>query len=418
VPDFAYYIYDEEGRLMEEGGGETSLNSILYTYEGEKVVGSIWRFNEVDTSYEYEYIYDDSGALVGKTGVQKIGEDIAEEIEYSYEYDSENRLIRETQESRYSEWVETSVEEYSYDKLFVIRSFQDGFVYLSIHDIEGNSVLDISAGDNPELTYDEDGNLIQAVSSYGSYEFIYETVTKEDLDESEEVEESEALETTDESEFLSLYSPVLDMFYRNVQNGWQELNAADISMDSWEDPLSPNSVSYLFYWPYSGIESLSDVGYAIIDIDGNGTPELLMAGMGDSEDIYEDVIYNLYTYIDGDIVFLASSGERYRYSLSASDGLIYESRSASAFTSYYNLYRVNNETGKLEVVEAVIYDDNENETAPWFYAMGDYHDEEYNYDYSMMESITTEEAQDILERIGQVVSFEMTPLSEYTPTNA
>jgi hypothetical protein len=232
------------------------------------------------------------------------------------------------------------------------------------------------------------------------------------------VEESVALETADESEFLSLYSPVLDMFYRNVQNGWQELNAADISMDSWEDPLSPNSVSYLFYWPYSGIESLSDVGYAIIDIDGNGTPELLMAGMGDSEDIYEDVIYNLYTYIDGEIVFLASSGERYQYSLSASDGLIYESRSASAYTAYSNLYKINNETGKLEVVEAVIYDDNENETAPWFYAMGDYHDEEYNYDYSMMESITTEEAQDILERIGQVVSFEMTPLSEYTPTNA
>lgn len=418
-----YYIYNDEGKLIEEGGGEGDSSNIIYTYEGEKIVSAIG--DDGYGVFEYQYFYDDSGLLTEKTEtmVQSYWEDEIETEEqlcqYHYKYNSEGQLIKEISETHNSQWGDTTYTvNYSYVPLFVIidtiidyEDEESEYFRLSMYDSEGHSIIELELGDDPELIYDEDGYLIQAVTlGQGSTEFIYETVTTNDIDE------SEALENTDESEFLSLYSPVLDMFYRNVQNGWQDLNLEDSSIDSWEDPLSPNSVSYLFYWSYSGIESLSDVGYAIIDIDGNGTPELLMAVMGDSE-YYEDVIYNLYTYIDGDIVILASSGERFQYSLSASEGLIYEISSSSALNAYHDLYKINYETGKLEVVEAVVLDEFENEDAPWFYATGDYYTE-HGYDYSMMESITQEEALNLIERIEQVVPFEMTPLSEYTPTNA
>ena len=82
----------------------------------------------------------------------------------------------------------------------------------------------------------------------------------------------------------------------------------------------------MFSNPYTNLKSLNNVGYALIDIDGNGVPELLI---GDNESVSDGVIIDLYTYIDDSIVYLDTSGERYGIKLSK-NGRIYRYGSGGA----------------------------------------------------------------------------------------
>ena len=52
-----------------------------------------------------------------------------------------------------------------------------------------------------------------------------------------------------------LYKDVLDMYYYKIKN------------QNWTDN---DEVSPLFSNPYTNLKSLNNVGYALIDIDGNG----------------------------------------------------------------------------------------------------------------------------------------------------
>lgn len=72
----------------------------------------------------------------------------------------------------------------------------------------------------------------------------------------------------------------------------------------------------MFSNPYTNLKSLNNVGYALIDIDGNGVPELLI---GDNESVSDGVIIDLYTYIDDSIVYLDTSDERYGINLSKTE---------------------------------------------------------------------------------------------------
>lgn len=98
-----------------------------------------------------------------------------------------------------------------------------------------------------------------------------------------------------------LYKDVLDMYYYKIKN------------QNWTDN---DEVSPLFSNPYTNLKSLNNVGYALIDIDGNGVPELLI---GDNESVSDGVIIDLYTYIDDSIVYLDTSDERYGINLSKTE---------------------------------------------------------------------------------------------------
>lgn len=92
---------------------------------------------------------------------------------------------------------------------------------------------------------------------------------------------------------------------------------------------------------------LSEVGYALLDIDGNGQQELIISG------IEAPFIYDLYTVIDGDAVHLFSSGERYAYSL-YKDGYVENVWSAGAAVSGNDFYRLKG--GNLELIERIATD--------------------------------------------------------------
>ena len=94
-------------------------------------------------------------------------------------------------------------------------------------------------------------------------------------------------------------------------------------------------------------ESLSEVGYALIDLDNNGTNELILS------DFTNDYVYDVYTYVDGETVHLFSSGERYAHYL-YENGYIEYQWSSGAAISGHDFMRLSN--GKLEFIERITLD--------------------------------------------------------------
>ena len=118
---------------------------------------------------------------------------------------------------------------------------------------------------------------------------ISEETKKTSSGETEVMESIKSESTDDIDTAAGVYDGILDMFYYKILEGW----------DCTED------VSYMFYWDYTSVETLSDAGYALSDLDGNGVPELLVSTV---EDAVNGMIFDLYTYADGEVIHAATSG--------------------------------------------------------------------------------------------------------------
>lgn len=130
--------------------------------------------------------------------------------------------------------------------------------------------------------------------------------------------------------------------------------------------FSENGLCYLFgYDP-----DINEMGYCVMDIDGDGTDELLI-GLCKYE---ESMIYDLYTIIEGERVQILSSGERDRYYL-CQNNVIANEGSGGALNSSNSYYHLEN--GKLKIKESVFFDGYYDSENPWFYTQ-----EEPHADYS------------------------------------
>lgn len=98
---------------------------------------------------------------------------------------------------------------------------------------------------------------------------------------------------------------------------------------------------------YRRHSSLSEVGFSLIDLDGNGQEELIISG------VESPFVYDLYTISNGQNVHLFDSGERYGYYL-RENGCIENQWSGSSVTNGHDFYKLNN--GKLDFVESVMMD--------------------------------------------------------------
>ncbi len=139
------------------------------------------------------------------------------------------------------------------------------------------------------------------------------------------------------------------------------------------------------------------LGYTVMDIDGNGTEELLFGELG--PDITGTPIYDLYTIADWELVHVLDGWDRNRYYLTPDGGIMRQSSDSAFhyFTAYYAY-----EDGELHLLRSVIYDWNKNNSEPWFVS---YISES---DASTAEPITESEAQAIMNYYsGQKI--EMTP---------
>ena len=115
-------------------------------------------------------------------------------------------------------------------------------------------------------------------------------------------------------------------------------NDDDITMVA-ENP----ELSYM----YRSNSTLSEIGFALIDLDNNGQNELVIS------DINRSFVYDLYTLSNGKIHHIFGSGERYFYYL-RENGYIENQWSGSAVTSGHDFYKYNG--GNLDFVERITMD--------------------------------------------------------------
>ena len=107
----------------------------------------------------------------------------------------------------------------------------------------------------------------------------------------------------------------------------------------------------------SNVSSLSDLGYALMDLDGDGTEELIIADNGQRQ-----VIYDLYSLVNGQLVHILSGGERNSYELRENSVILNVGSNGAASTDYV-FYRVSG--GQLVQDTLIRFDAMADENHPW-----------------------------------------------------
>ena len=112
-----------------------------------------------------------------------------------------------------------------------------------------------------------------------------------------------------------------------------------------EDTIVPENpeLSYM----YRHKENLSEVGYALVDLDWDGQAELLLG------DYTFPFVFDIYTIIDGQLVHVLDSGERYSYQ-PLENGYFELVWSGGAALSGHDYFRLEN--GKLVFIERLTLD--------------------------------------------------------------
>ena len=149
---------------------------------------------------------------------------------------------------------------------------------------------------------------------------------------------------TDSSDTSTTQAPdssALPVEYETILNNI----AAAFPWDSEDSDIVPENpeLSYM----YRQSDELSDIGYALIDLDGNGQNELVINA------IESPYVYDLYTISEGKAVHIFASGERYAHFL-LENGYVELQWSDSAAKSGHDFYKFND--GQLELVERITLD--------------------------------------------------------------
>ena len=228
-------------------------------------------------------------------------------------------------------------------------------------------------------------------NKYGCYGFLPEN-NKQYLSEYDDGELLKCVLSSADGE--ELYKDVLDMYYYKIKN------------QNWTDN-DDVSIAYLYNENY---KELGNTGYAFIDIDGNGVPELLI---GDKDSENYGWILDLYTCIDNQIVHLGTTWERFGISLSK-NGRIYQYGSGGARLTSQEECVIDVKNKALSVVDAVIYDEDDAQGTPWFHATEEYGTDS-GFDLSKMKNISEEEGMKKWEEYNNnIIGYSITPFSEYT----
>lgn len=165
---------------------------------------------------------------------------------------------------------------------------------------------------------------------------------------------------------------------------------------------------------YNFYSKLSDIGYKYMDVDNNGVEELLI-GIVEEND---STIFDMYTVVNGQVIHLLGSEERYTYRL-CSDGSIVNTWSSSSVESGMDKYIISPEGNSLMSVECVIYsgfhaedigliEDAFNRSPNAYFITDD------SGDYNSYVSISKEEAEAIQKGYCDLYTeIAYTPFSEY-----
>ena len=189
----------------------------------------------------------------------------------------------------------------------------------------------------------------------------------------------------------SPYKAILDSYYLALSENWGP------------GAMSENGINYMLSM-YGGSDPLAATGYCITDLDGDGLDELIIGSIGGDEFV-TNMIYDLYTLVDGEAVLQISATERNRYYM-CDNGFFINEGSSSAAHSETVYYKLVNSSFVFE--EAVVFDSEMDPDANWFYTV------DYNMARERFKSVTSQEATDFIEdRESHVTRPDYTPFTDY-----
>ena len=149
-----------------------------------------------------------------------------------------------------------------------------------------------------------------------------------------------------------LYAPVLDMLYYNSSTNWEHVGGDEKYGDYTDHPLKMSYTSFVCNAYYVEQEySAERMGYYFDDLDGNGTPELII---GADNQYKAGKIIELYTCRDGTFYHLASTGERWDYTLNKDNSIVLDIHSNSPF---FALYRIKRDATSMTARELILYEE-------------------------------------------------------------
>lgn len=153
----------------------------------------------------------------------------------------------------------------------------------------------------------------------------------------------------------AVYAKQIEKYYTALSNQWDE-------SAYFENEMSPMAVYY-----YDG-NALDNVGYAVMDLNGDNIQELMIGAILNAE--RDPLVFEIWTLNNGEPVMLAQSGSRNRYYLQYAEDdqqwtIAYEAENGAANHAVYYLHLSD---GNFEVIQGVIYDAFANENEPWFMA--------------------------------------------------
>lgn len=188
---------------------------------------------------------------------------------------------------------------------------------------------------------------------------------------------SETAEPDSEQAALEAYKTLVSKYRTAIRENW------DVTRCVEED------ISVLVTF----LTEPSQLSAARMDLDGNGVPELLITD--------GNVIYDLYTYVEGKTEHVITGGERNAYFLTAEHEIVNVGSNGAASTihSFY-IYSM----GNLIVVERVFFDANQDPENPWFKG--------YAEAVEDADPISEEEANTIIDSYP-TVEIPCTPITEY-----
>lgn len=157
---------------------------------------------------------------------------------------------------------------------------------------------------------------------------------------------------------------ILDEFLETVSKAYAEC----VETGNYDKLDEIEELSPVFNYGKANTDIL---GYCYLDIDDDGTEELLFGKDGAGE--WNGVIYGIYTVRDGKVHCIEYGGERHRFYY-CGNGVIENQGAAAAWYSYHKFY--NYSDGEFELIEAVIYDGERSFDEPFFYMTGGQTEEE------------------------------------------
>lgn len=333
------YEYDENGDIVREQetepAGFTYSCTVRHTEDGGR---EITKHNETypDVNPDYTLVYDRDGReIIGHNDYWGVP------CEYTY-FDSAYLRIRKVH-----------VESTQNGQGEIPDTFQ-----ASLLDSAGRMVTEIGIQPRTEsdLIFDEDGYLVEVIGP--------------EYDQSGPERMTLFYGRPGDAIPQAAPPPQMELSYDTGVSAYDELlsTLSGIIRQMIDEPENYDLTTLLTDQDYSYVYRYQPelTGYKLQDLDGDGSPELLI---GQSTEGYGlGNIFDLYCLKDGKAEHLWSSGERYMMALRG-DGLLGILSSSSAFNSRSEFYRLDH--GALVLEEAVGYDSEyagENgRESPWYY---------------------------------------------------